>query len=63
MKAATHRQQIAKVYVYGPVLDAGCQQVTRRITEILNQTLAIPLPRIYVAYFRAQYWGSGGSNY
>ena len=54
---------MVQVFVYGDVLSCGCDDVTERITEILENALEIDPDRIYIAYHCAQHWGQGGQNY
>lgn len=42
---------------------SGFDELTGRITSILNQELSIPANRTYVSYFGTSDWGWNGGNF
>ena len=41
---------------------ADCEALTERVSQEVSEVLQIPMPRIYVRYSQAPYWGCGGKN-
>lgn len=51
------------VKIYGKATPEAYDTLTKRITDIFHQDLAIPTERIYVAYFETATWGYDGANF
>ena len=60
-----HRQPCAMINVmlYGSAPESAYDELTARITEIMETEFLIPANRIYVCYSEHQHWGWNGSNF
>ncbi len=54
---------LAEVSLYGGARPDAYDDLTSRITEILESTLDVQPDRIYVKYAETEYWGWNGSNF
>lgn len=51
-----------EVKTYGTPSPAGADQMTAKLSALLERELSIPPNRIYVAYFPTDKWGWNGNN-
>lgn len=51
------------VRLFGAASKAAYDCFTRRVTQILSDTLSIPPEGIYIAYSETPHWGWQGSNF
>ena len=54
---------MVEVKLYGNATRQQYDALTKRLTEILAQTLSISPDRIYVKFEEVQVWGLSGSNF
>lgn len=54
---------LAEVSLYGGARYDAYDDLTSRITEILESTLDVQPDRIYVKYAETEFWGWNGSNF
>lgn len=52
-----------KVGLYGTAPKQAYDQLTQKITEILQEALAVDPARVYIQYEESLYWGWNGSNF
>lgn len=48
---------MVEVAVLGGLDAADCEALTERVSQEVSEVLQIPMPRIYVRYSQAPYWG------
>lgn len=53
---------MVEVAVWSGLDAADCEALTERVSQEVSEVLQIPMPRIYVRYSQAPYWGCGGKN-
>lgn len=54
---------LAEIDIYGGARPDAYDDLTSRITEILESTLDVQADRIYVKYAETEYWGWNGRNF
>lgn len=54
---------MVEVSIYGSASGSALNDLTGRITDILNSELSIPADRIYVSHTGISSWGWNGSNF
>ena len=51
------------VKLYGRAGRDAYEQMTRKVTQLLNEILSIPAEGVYVAYEETEHWGWRGVNF